>query len=426
MGYLIYEGRTKQEALDKMKLAAIQENRMNETHFIRTCEKEVRKWFGFKKETRWNAIVYVNEHKTQSEDRRPAAVRRQAQPALFPKEQIEAAAAPAAIEKAVKLMQAKAVPAPRTRELEDKVEKLESSLETLQSFIKNEFATMREGLIQSGRNQELERENRLVQDIEIGKQNIAWADNLLREREFHPQVITDIIEHLKVQKNDILIDKAQILTTIRNFLKTNIVTEDISLDSYKPAKHVLFVGPTGVGKTVSLVKMAAHVAAARQKTARFISIDRYKLGADAQLKIWADLMQSECHPINEQKDFFQLLDKPGAHYTFIDTAGKSPRETIVIKELKDWIEKASRPFDIHLVVSATTKPRDLDLIIENYGMIDYSHILATKLDETVCLGSIVSVLYKTKKPLSFISNGQQVPMDFEIANVDKLIADALK
>jgi len=430
MGYLIYEGKTRQEAIDKMKLAAMQENRTAETHFIKATPRELKKWFGLKTEVRWNAIAYVSEREHVQAAKKTAAKVQEAPQNLFAREAEQRQPAVVNLNvtsKAEPKQQPVRVPAGAgERELQDKVVQLEQSLGQLQDFIRGEFNNIREGLVQKDRTRAVDDENRFARDVEIGKQNIIWAENFLREREFDLAVISEITEYLKKQKSDVLIDKGQILTVVRDYLKAHIKIEDISLDDYRFGRNVLFIGPTGVGKTVSLVKMAAHVAGARQKTCRFISIDRYKLGADAQLTMWAELMNAKCHPINEEKEFFHLLDLEDSNFTFIDTAGKSPRETIVIKELAEWVKRANRKFDTHLVISATTKPKDLDLIVQNYSMIEFNHIIATKLDETVCLGSILSVLVKTGKTLSFISNGQQVPMDFEIANVDKLIADSLK
>jgi flagellar biosynthesis protein FlhF len=229
-----------------------------------------------------------------------------------------------------------------------------------------------------------------------------------------------------MQKSSLLLNKDNILNLIKDFLKTNIVQEEIMFENYKEGRDIIFIGPTGVGKTVTLIKLAAHLAVIRQKSLRFISIDRYKVGADSQLKAYAEIMSAPFFQIHNREEFFDLLKRDDYDYTFIDTAGKSPKDTIVLKELADWIEKTGKKLDVHLVVSATTKPKDLDMVASGYSLIDYSHIIGTKFDETVHLGSIVSLLYRTKKPISFITNGQGVPEDFEIANVDRIIADSLK
>ncbi len=431
MRYAIYEGKSKQEAVDKMFMAARMENRIKETMLIRTYPEERKKFLGLRKETVWIATACIDEARILEKEKKNMR-KGDSQPNLFKDDTPEPLSRDGTYQRTVNSSALYGVKPPiapgaeRNKKLEEEVKNLKSSLEDIQNYIKSEFDEIKEGLMKTSRNASLENKKKIMQDLEISQKNIQWAEEFLREREFHPGVIHEILEYLKTQKNDILIDKAQIVTTIRDYLRTNINREDILMENYSNGKNILFVGPTGVGKTVSIIKMAAHIAVIRQKSLRFISIDRYKVGADSQLKTYSDLMKAPFYPINKEDQFYNILENDETHYTFIDTAGKSPKDTIVIRELSDWLKKTKLKFDIHLVVSATTKPRDLDLVVESYSCLDFSHIIATKLDETMYLGSVVSSLYQTKKPLSFITNGQGVPEDFEIANVDRLIADSLK
>ncbi len=436
MKYAIYEGRTKQEAVDKMFTAARVENRVKETMLIRTYPEERKKFLGLRKETVWIATACIDENKILDRERkntgRKIQPRMEIQPSLFKEENTDTSTylnseyKKIASPSSMNIQNSQQIEDDKNKKLEEEVVNLKLSLSQIQTYIKSEFEEIKEGLMKNNRNSALDNRKKIIQDVEISQKNIQWAEEFLREREFHPAFIQDVLEFLKMQKSDVLIDKSQVLITIRDFLKANIAREDILMENYNNGKNILFAGPTGVGKTVSIIKLAAHIAVIRQKSLRFISIDRYKVGADSQLRTYSDLMKAPFYPINKQEQFFDLIDKDETHYTFIDTAGKSPKDSIVIKELSDWIKKANKKFDVHLVVSATTKPKDLDLIINSYSCLDFSHIIATKLDETAYLGSILSTLYQTKKPLSFITNGQGVPEDFEIANVDKLIADSLK
>lgn len=439
MGYALYVGRTKQEAVDKMFTAARVENRLRETMLIRTHQEERRKWLGLRTEKVWVATAYIDENRRQEKEKKPLS-KREVEPRLFnemdsdtapiqpsafsstPTRKREGTTVPLATQNFIRELDSE-----KSKRLEEEVQTLKTSIQQIQEYIKTEFEDMKEGLIKNNRNTALAGRRKIVQDLEISQKNIVWAEDFLREREFHAVVIKDIVEFLKTQKNELLLDKAQIITLIRDFLKANIVTEETMLENYNHSNFILLAGPTGVGKTVTIIKMAVHLAVMRHKTARFISIDRYKVGADSQLKTYADLMKAPFYTIQKEEQFFELLAKEGeADFTFIDTAGKSPRDTIVMKELAEWIKKSGRKIDIHLVVSATTKPRDLDMIMDGFGTLDFSHVIATKLDETACLGSILSAMYQSRKPLSFITNGQAVPEDFEIANVEKLIADSLK
>ncbi|MFN4216579.1 MAG: hypothetical protein ACK4HQ_04185 [Brevinematales bacterium] len=439
MEYRNYEGRTRKEAIDRMFAEAIRENRLNETQLLRVTNKEVKRWFGLKKDVVWVAVASIQ---TRSPRKKVSTCRddmplfsqtsSSPEPVVAPafqnkpsKNTVKEQALQVIAEKSATVMQNTSSAA--ESELVSKVNKLEMEISSLQNFIKHELSCIREGLVNHHLSEEYEKENEIVRDAEIAKNHLLWIEDFLGERDFDAGVIEDILGYLKEQKTDVLVDKNQILLAVKKFLLSHLKTQPISLENYPYGNNILFVGPTGVGKTVTLVKLAAHLATMRQKTMRFISIDRYKVGADPQLAKYAEILRSPFYEIKTREDFFNLMKQSdGAHFTFIDTAGKSPRDTISLKELSEWLSQCNVPFDIHLVVSATTKPRDLAFVVENYSCLNFRHVLATKLDETVCYGSLISMLYRYGLPLSFITNGQEVPQDFEIANIENLVNQALK
>jgi len=442
MEYRSYEGRTRKEALDRMFADAIRENRLNETQLLRVTTKETKRWFGLKKQLTWVAVASIqtrvprkpscreDAHPLQTQAFRDQNVAvREAVSVATARPQVKEQALQMIAEKSAAVMASSSSVAASSAdaELMNKVSKLEMEISSLQNFIKQELSCIREGLINHHLTEEYEKENEIVHEAEIAKNNLLWTEDFLAERDFDTMVIEHILEHLKTLKPDVLIDKNQILLEIKQFLLSHMKHQSISLDNYPYGNHILFVGPTGVGKTVTLVKLAAHLAAMRQKKMRFISIDRYKVGADPQLAKYAEILRAPFYEIKTRDDFFTLIKNAHeANFTFIDTAGKSPRDTIPLKELAEWIAQSGEAFDIHLVVSATTKPRDLAFIVENYSCLNFRHVLATKLDETVCYGSLISMLYRYQLPLSFITNGQEVPQDFEIANLENLVNQALK
>ncbi len=439
MEYRSYEGRTRKEAIDRMFDEAIRENRLNETQLLRVTSREVRRWFGLKKDTVWVAVASIQNRalrkglKTCSTDTLSAVKTvavEQPSPVATTKPHIKEQALQVIAEKSAMISQNTSETATASlagSELLTKVNQLEMEISSLQSFIKKELTSLREGLVNHHLTEEYEKESEIVRDAEIAKNNIMWLEDFLRERDFDTVVIHDIVEHIKNLKSEILLDKNQILFEAKSFLLSHLKKQDISLDNYSFGNNILFVGPTGVGKTVTLVKLAAHLAAMRQKKMRFISIDRYKVGADPQLAKYAEILKAPFYEIKTRENFIELMhEKHDCHYTFIDTAGKSPRDTITFQELADWLKQCNVPFDIHLVVSSTTKPRDLAFTVESYSVLKFHHVLATKLDETVYYGSLLSMLYRCQLPLSFITNGQEVPKDFEIANLENLVNDALK
>ena len=129
--------------------------------------------------------------------------------------------------------------------------------------------------------------------------------------------------------------------------------------------------------------------------------------------------------VTKNEELQGILSTNTSDYVFIDTSGKSPKEQSSIKELAQWLTESPSMMDIHLVVSATTKNADLDYICEGYVDIPYSHIIVTKLDETRSYGSILSAAFKMQKPFSFFTDGQEIPQDFAVADINKMISDSL-
>ncbi|NPV02839.1 MAG: hypothetical protein HPY53_15815 [Brevinematales bacterium] len=406
MEYLIFEGPTYKDAMNQMYTMGVQKNMLDQMQIIKKVEEEKKSFFGLKKKKNWKIIVGVFEDKPVKRQK-SATTQEYATPDLFPNSN----------------------PHPQTQSQQDNLNlktELQDMRKALAEMINSRMNEIKDNLIQDKISREMTQDNQILEDVEISKKNLEWAEKFLRDRTFAQFLIDDMMEHLRRQKSDVRIEKAHMLGAVRDFLTSNLVSEDISIDNYNFGNIILFAGPTGVGKTITLVKMAAHVAEMRRKKMRFISVDRYKVGADSQLKTYAELLKVPFYPIHKQEDFFDLININESDFTFIDTAGKSPRETIAIKELGDWIKRTGKKIDIHLVVSATTKPQDLDYIIEKYSVLDYHHIIATKFDETRHMGSVISAVYRAKKPLSFVTNGQEVPQDFKIANLESIIADSIK
>ena len=411
MEYLVFEGKTYQEAFDQMYLVGSQKNILDRMSIVKKVEEERRGFLGFGKRKQCKVIVGVYEKRAKNAYKKASLQT----PSLF----VEKDTAPVS----TKQKNGENI---ENNKLKAEVDDLKVSIGHLESLLKSQIVEIKESFIQSQIHSQVDHEKRLIEDVEISTKNIQWAEHFLREREFASFLIDDIVNHLKTQRKELLLEKPQILAEIREFLLKNIVSEEVSIDHYNYGNTILLAGPTGVGKTITIVKLAAHIAAMRQKTMRFISIDRYKVGADSQIKTYSGYLGASYYQIQKEDEFFSLIKKPESYFTFIDTAGKSPRETIAIQELGEWIKKAGKKIDVHLVVSATTKPADLDFIVDTYQTIGFSHIIATKLDETLYVGSILSILYKTGKPLSFVTNGQEVPEDFGVANIEKMISDSIK
>lgn len=195
---------------------------------------------------------------------------------------------------------------------------------------------------------------------------------------------------------------------MRIALEKHIAAEKIDLDG-----RVVLVGPTGVGKTTTIAKLAGRISLIEKRKVGLITIDTYRIGAVEQLKTYADIMNIPFKVVFTMKEMDAALESmKDCDVVLIDTTGRSSKNMMQISELRAFIDKASTD-NIHLVLSCTTKNKDIHSIISGFGALNFNHVIITKLDETTTYGSIVNILETAKKPLSFVTTGQNVPDDIK-------------
>ncbi len=180
------------------------------------------------------------------------------------------------------------------------------------------------------------------------------------------------------------------------------------------------VGPSGVGKTTTLAKLAALASVKLQKKAAIISLDTYRLGAAEQMKTYARIMGLPLRVAQDKEEFKQAVDLfEDMDYIFIDTAGRSLANVEARRELTEIL--AEKPgISVLLVLSATTKDRDLAGAIRQAEVLPVSGLVISKIDETERYGNVINNLLKFKKPVSFLTNGQKVPDDLITATPGRL------
>lgn len=192
------------------------------------------------------------------------------------------------------------------------------------------------------------------------------------------------------------------------------------------AKNVVFIGPTGVGKTTTIAKLSSQFIFNDKLNVGFITADTYRIAAVEQLKTYADILDSEvgvvynCDDIVEKINEFKIIND----VIFIDTAGRSHKNMENLNELKSFLDVIPNA-EVYLVLSITTKYEDLLSIIEAYSKISDFKIIFTKLDETSCLGSVLNICYETGKEISYATDGQNVPDDIDIIKPEKIARDLL-
>jgi len=178
---------------------------------------------------------------------------------------------------------------------------------------------------------------------------------------------------------------------------------------------VALIGPTGVGKTTTIAKHAAKLKLDEKRKVGLITIDTYRIAAIDQLKKYADIIGSPLRVVGNPEDLRDAIAAMSdCDYVLIDTAGRSPKDTLKLNELKTFLE-AANPEEVHLVLSTTASRECADLAIERFADVRVDKLIFTKLDEANHVGTVLNIIRAVKKPLSYVTTGQDVPADIEVA-----------
>lgn len=185
--------------------------------------------------------------------------------------------------------------------------------------------------------------------------------------------------------------------------------------------RVVLVGPTGVGKTTTIAKLAGKLALMDKKKVGLITIDTYRIGAVEQLKTYAEIMNIPFRVVITIKEMEQAINSMSdLDVVLIDTTGRSSKNNMQISELRAFVQKAN-PNHTLMVMSSTTKNRDVKMILKGYEQIEYEKLIITKLDETSSYGILHTILRESNKPVAFLTTGQNVPNDIKVPTKEEII-----
>ena len=192
-------------------------------------------------------------------------------------------------------------------------------------------------------------------------------------------------------------------------------------------KFVYFIGPTGVGKTTTIAKIASNLKIQLRKKVALITSDTYRIAAVEQLRTYANILGVPLKVIYSDEEMKQAKDEYEDYdVVLIDTAGRSHKnaeQTEDIEKLIKAVPEEERA--VYLVLSATTKYKDLVKITETYSAISKYNLIFTKLDETCCIGNILNIKMLTGASLSYSTSGQTVPDDIEKIDAQKIAKQLL-
>ncbi|MBR5376015.1 MAG: flagellar biosynthesis protein FlhF [Lachnospiraceae bacterium] len=194
------------------------------------------------------------------------------------------------------------------------------------------------------------------------------------------------------------------------------------------ARIIFFIGPTGVGKTTTIAKIASQLAVNDKKKVALITTDTYRIKAAEQLRTYADIMEVPFRIAYNEDDVKENLEEFAEFdYILVDTAGYSPKDEEKRMEMKQLLDSAKKISDIdtYLVMSITTKYRDLISISDLYRQITDYRLIFTKLDETEFFGNMLNIKLHTGVEIAYVTNGQEVPKDIEVFNPQSIVRSLL-
>lgn len=194
-----------------------------------------------------------------------------------------------------------------------------------------------------------------------------------------------------------------------------VIEEELEYIDFPKGGRVVLAGPTGVGKTTTIAKLAGKYALQGSKKVGLITIDTYRIGAVEQLKTYAEIMNLPIKVVFTLKEMEQALEELSwCDVVLVDTTGRSSKNSMQVSELRSFIDKVETD-NIFLVVSATTKNKDIQTIIDGFSSLNYSGLVMTKLDETNDYGVLFNAHKRAGKPISLVTIGQNVPDDIKEA-----------
>lgn len=238
----------------------------------------------------------------------------------------------------------------------------------------------------------------------------------LTEKEIQKSVVLSIMEQLKKYQN--FLSKDNIENYVQTCLSSLILTKSLDLNVKKQNKVIALVGPTGVGKTTTIAKLALIAKIIHKLDVGLISIDTYRLGAVDQLKSFADVSHTDFLVAYEPSDMPALMKKfAKKDIVFVDTVGRNHKNDIQLKSNLDFLS-AIKIDETFLVLSATSSTRNLLDIAKKFRIFNYSSYIFSKIDEAVVHGNIVNLSMKSGNPIAFLTNGQTIPDDIISADKD--------
>lgn len=300
---------------------------------------------------------------------------------------------------------------------------LEEKLDSLETLLKSKFEN-----VENSKKEDDLKENDL--DEEIPNEQMKFTKllyNMMIDNEVHEKFANQIIEEAeKSNKPNMPFD--YMLTNIYQKMILKFGTPQTITPASKGPKVVFFVGPTGVGKTTTIAKIASKLCVEEKKRVALLTADTYRIAAAEQLRTYANILEVPFRIIYNPSEVEQAYEEFNNYdFILVDTAGHShhneeqKKNTALIIHAVDEMAEC----EVYLVLSATTKYRDLTSIADTYKEMSDYRIIFTKLDETTSFGNLLNLKLYTERELSYVTYGQNVPEDIDRFNPQTTVKSIL-
>jgi flagellar biosynthesis protein FlhF len=244
----------------------------------------------------------------------------------------------------------------------------------------------------------------------------------LTDNQVDPELATDIIRALHKQvRPEHLLQPEFVRERLADQIEKLLPVGGPIVRTKTSSPHIIaLIGPTGVGKTTTLAKLAANFKLREKHRVGLITLDTYRIAAVDQLRKYADIIGSPLKVVNGIEELREAMGAlSNCEYILIDTAGRSPNDALKLNELKGLLA-AIEPDDVHLVLSTTASQACLKLAVERFSDVRVDKLIFTKLDEAAHVGVVLNIVRQVGKSLSYVTTGQDVPDDIEVGRGRRL------
>lgn len=270
-------------------------------------------------------------------------------------------------------------------------------------------------------------EEEVSEETDESMQFLQLIYNTLLDNEVSEKYANQIIDEMSsVRKENVGIDT--LLGNIYQKMILKFGEPSPVKESKGAARLVFFIGPTGVGKTTTVAKIASKLKLEEKKKIALLTTDTYRIAATEQLRTYADILDVPFQVIYTAEELKEVTEELRDYdVILVDTAGHSPNNQEQHDDLKHFVMSVDEktPKELYLVMSATTKYKDLLKIVDSYEDMKGYKIIFTKLDETTTFGNILNIRMYTNAALSYVTCGQNVPDDISLIDVQKIVRKLL-